>query len=223
MKTINEQIAEVMRAKSSRVAKSQDLIKLGIRPHEIATLFKLYNATPEKAISHTIGVEIECFGVDKSLFTDLAMRNGLDVRYEKYNHDTRKYYKIVTDGSIDGDNAIECVSPVLKGKSALKSLSKVLDCLNAAGAKVNRSTGLHVHIGLNGIEAKQYTNIFVNYYFLESAIDKFMAPSRRASANSYCRSLNNVELTYLASCVDPDDIERAFFKQSLFQIKSNIV
>ena len=43
--------------------------------------------------------------------------------------------------------AAEIVSPVLKGADGLRQLKAVCDWLNGAGAKVNRSTGFHVHVG----------------------------------------------------------------------------
>jgi hypothetical protein len=45
--------------------------------------------------------------------------------------------------------AAEIVSPVLKGADGLRQLKAVCDWLNAVGAKVNRSTGFHVHVGFD--------------------------------------------------------------------------
>lgn len=180
-----------MLAKSPKAAKTQALVELGIRKHEIATLLKIYNVEDEKPISHTIGVEIECFGVNKGAFLELAKRKKINIKYEGYNHDTKQHYKIVSDSSIIGIDPIECVSPILTGKRGLNSLNKALSCLNAAGAKVNENTGLHVHVGLKHISMGQYKNIFINYRFLEPAIDKFMAMSRRANNNEYCKTLAN--------------------------------
>ena len=75
-----------------------------------------------------------------------------------------------------------------KGKSTLKC---AVDTLNRAGASVNRSCGLHVHIGVAKLTQQQYANVFNNYFYLESLIDQFMAPSRRRDTNCYCRSLSD--------------------------------
>ena len=170
MKSLNEQIKEVMQSSTSRSAKTQDLIKLGIRAQDIANLFKVYQTDSEDAMPYTLGVEIECFNVDADIFIRIASEKGVDIQREQYNHDARNYYKVVDDGSITGENALECVSPVLKGKAGLRSLKKICDSLNQSGAQVNRSTGLHVHVGLQNITFEQYKNIFINYVYLEGAM-----------------------------------------------------
>jgi hypothetical protein len=61
-------------------------------------------------------------------------------------------WKAERDGSIQaspGFMAAEIVSPVLKGAEGLSQLKAVCDWLNSVGAKVNRSTGFHVHVGFN--------------------------------------------------------------------------
>jgi hypothetical protein len=46
-------------------------------------------------------------------------------------------------------NAVEIVSPVLKGADGLKQLAFVLEWLRSVGAKVNSSCGFHVHTGFS--------------------------------------------------------------------------
>ena len=218
MKSLNEQIKEVMQKNASKAVKTQDLIKLGIKAQDIANLFKVYQVDGDDAISYTLGVEIECFNVDRDRFLHLVRRQGIEIQHEDYNHDTRNHYKVVSDSSILGDNALECVSPVLKGKTGLKSLKKVCDSLNQSGAQVNRSTGLHVHVGLQGIDIEQYKSIFVNYYFLENAIDKFMANSRRGNSNTYCRSITYDKSVYLAECQTFEKIAQVFSYERYFKV-----
>jgi hypothetical protein len=47
-------------------------------------------------------------------------------------------------------NAAEIVSPVLRGADGIRQIKIVCDWLQSIGAKVNRSTGFHVHIGWDG-------------------------------------------------------------------------
>ena len=75
----------------------------------------------------------------------------------------------------------------------MKSLENCCKSLNEANAQVNRSTGLHVHIGAKGITDEQYVNIFINYQRLESVIDSFMARSRRMNNNCFCKSLRGFD------------------------------
>jgi hypothetical protein len=48
-----------------------------------------------------------------------------------------------------GYMAAEIVSPVLRGADGLRQLKAVCDWLNGVHAKVNRSTGFHVHVGFS--------------------------------------------------------------------------
>lgn len=148
MKTLNEEIQEIKNMKGSKAAKKEDFIKLGLRKYEIELLLSELPKQVREVHKFTFGVEIECL-VAASLMRESATRNAMPFRYEGYNHtDNNHYYKFVSDSSIRGENPIECVSPVLTGKAGMKSLENCCKALNEAGAQVNISTGLHVHIGL---------------------------------------------------------------------------
>jgi hypothetical protein len=61
-------------------------------------------------------------------------------------------WKAERDSSIQagaGYMVAEIVSPVLKGADGLRQLKAVCDWLSGAGAKVNKSTGFHVHVGFD--------------------------------------------------------------------------
>ena len=122
MKTLSEEISEIKNDKGSKTMKKQALIKLGLRKHEIdIVLSDLPKAAPTRC-RYTFGVEIECL-VPAAMVRACATRNEMPFQYEGYNHtDNSSYYKFVTDGSIRGENPIECVSPVLDGKDGMKSL-----------------------------------------------------------------------------------------------------
>lgn len=144
----------------------------------------------------TFGVEIECLMSRDNLRVE-AERSGLVYQYEGYNHtDNKHYYKFVSDASIRGENPIECVSPILSGKRGLDSLKNCCFTLNAAGATVNKSTGLHVHVGADHLTGEQYVNVFKNYKALESVIDGFMARSRRGNDSCWCKSLAHFDYQY---------------------------
>src|SRR4051794_5582390 len=54
------------------------------------------------------------------------------------------------DASIQAGNGfrgVEIVSPVLKGIDGMRQIQAVCDWLRLIGARVNRSTGFHVHVG----------------------------------------------------------------------------
>lgn len=188
-KTLTEEMNDIKNL-TSKAAQKRALVKLGLSKDDIdVTLWQWGKETTTSTF--TFGVEIECYNVNKDRLIATAGDNGCRVQYEGYNHrDHRdKVFKLVTDSSLRGEMPIECVSPVLSGKADKSDLKKVCQSLNAIGAKVNQSTGLHVHIGLDNTTDKQYINIFMNYYYLEDVIDSFMAASRRN--NGYAQSLRD--------------------------------
>ena len=184
--SLNEKIKEVLQSEKTLTAKKKDLIDLGLKSYDIENLFRLYEVAGDTLF--TLGIEIECFNVDRDAFIAAARSKGVKVVSESYNHTARNYYKVVRDSSIQGSSSVECVSPVLKGKAGMKSLKVICDSLNIAGARVNRSCGLHVHVGLQNISFEQYKNLFFNYIKLEGVIDSFLAYSRRDNNNGFCMS-----------------------------------
>ncbi|MCM1505442.1 MAG: amidoligase family protein [Muribaculum sp.] len=192
MKTLNEEIAAIKAASISKTAKKNALVKLGITNYEISIILDADDNITPAAGRFTFGVEMECF-VARGSIRLAAERTGMAYEYEGYNHrDGHSYFKFTTDGSVSGmPNPIECVSPVLQGTKGKADLKKACKTLNKAGAQVNRTCGLHVHIGAAKLTGKQYANVFVNYMYLENLIDSFMAESRRGTNAYYCQTLQD--------------------------------
>lgn len=143
----------------------------------------------ERAVrrAFTMGVEIECFGIVKSEVRAALQRKGVLSIETGYDHnDQKKAYKLGHDGSINGLNSCEVVSPILKN---LKSLKVVCDTINEHGARVNRSCGLHIHLGADQLTLDQWVRVIKNYARIEPIIDTFMAESRRYNNNHYCKSI----------------------------------
>lgn len=187
--TLSQQVSNVVNNSDSKAKKEKALIELGLTKYEVCFLLDSAPHATSERMAFTFGVEIECLMRRDALQSEAA-RTGLPYRYENYNHvDNKTHYKFVSDSSIQGANPIECVSPVLGGKKGMKSLKLCCDTLNAANAMVNRSTGLHVHIGAASLSEEAYCSVFVNYMHLENAIDSFMAESRRASNSRWCKTL----------------------------------
>lgn len=212
-KSLNESINDVMNEKSSRVTKRNKLVKLGLHAGDIEYIFSQYHVTVERKGKFdfsklTFGVEIECYNFVRSTLVQAGNENGLQVVSEGYNHiDNNRYFKIVSDGSLTGENSNEVVSPILKGKKGLSSLESLCKSLEAVDARVNRSCGLHVHIGAADMSDEHYVRIARNYQKLEGAIDTFMPVSRRANNNGYCMSLAGVDLH---NCRTKQDVRSAF-------------
>ncbi len=194
-KSLSEQINEVVNMKAPRAEKVKALIKLGIRENEISFVLPVVHRESTPRFTFTFGVEIEC-NMPRERFEIAASREGVPYNFESYNHrDNREYFKFTSDASIGRTHGmvgdpIECVSPVLDGnKSGFDKLEVCCNCLNEAGAYVNRSTGLHVHIGASQLTSQQYVNVFKNYSRLQNVISSFLAPSRRNAY--YCQPIND--------------------------------
>lgn len=206
MKTLKEQVEEIKNMKGSRAAKKAAFVKLGLRKYEVELLMAEMPKAITETHKFTFGVEIECL-VAANIMRECATRNEMPFQYEGYNHvDNNHYYKFVSDSSIRGENPIECVSPVLTGKMGMKSLETCCKALNEANAQVNRSTGLHVHIGAQNLSDEAYINVFKNYQKLERVIDTFMANSRRANNSQWCRTLQGKDFTMCTTKLDIFDV-----------------
>ena len=227
-KSLSEQVSEIKNGRMAKSAKVIELLKLGITRDEITIILGndagAYIPATSKKFTVTFGVEMETYNVDRSLIQRIGAENGLPLEYQGYNHhDSNSVFKFVTDGSIrnaqgySDSGCIECVTPVLKGRNGLASLKKACATLNAAGAKVNRTTGLHVHIGAKDLTGEQYVSVFVNYQMLETLIDTFMAGSRRANNNTYCESIIGKRL---ANCHTQEDVCNAFGNDRYFKVNA---
>ena len=145
--------------------------------------------------NRTFGVEIECLvpsAVGREGLAEALRASGLQARYEDYNHRIRPHWKVTTDSSVSADpnyTTLELVSPVLKGDEGRAQLRVACEVLRRAGAKVNKSCGLHVHHGANGLGLKGFQYLFSLYRTYEEQIDKMVALSRRGESNRYCGSL----------------------------------
>lgn len=201
-KSLNEQIEEIKNMRSTISCKKSALMRLGLRKYDIEVLLADIPRPVRETHSFTFGVEIECL-VEARLVRESAQKNGMRYQYEGYNHtDNNHYYKFVSDSSIRGENPIECVSPVLNGKAGLKSLENCCKVLNEAGAVVNVSTGLHVHIGAQKLSDEAYVNVFKNYQKIERVVDTFMARSRRANNSQWCKSLQGIDFSQCSMKAD---------------------
>ena len=206
MKSLTLTLEEIKQDTSMSLAeKKAACIKIGLRPRDVEYLEFSGFFAGEKCL--TFGVEIEC-NVRRELVESCAStRPGFAFAYESYNHtDHRSHYKFVTDGSVFGGSPIECVTPVLDdNETGFGSLKTALAVLNAAGAYVNRSCGLHVHVGVGDFTGEEIVNIYKNYQALEALIDSFMAPSRRGDSCTWAHSLQGYDYS---RCTTTDTISR---------------
>lgn len=131
----------------------------------------------------TFGVEIECYmpiGMTSSELSAKVRAAGVECYPEAYNHSVRRFWKIVTDGSLhDMVRGVELVSPVLTGEAGFSDIAKVCKVLTSIGCKVSQKAGLHVHVGCRNENPTTLRRIACNYSYYQNVIDGFLAPSRR--------------------------------------------
>jgi len=109
-----------------------------------------FNATSKKYQSkdkgkiitseRTFGVEIECVGRANGLSQELADEMGL-TGDGSIHPDGRK------DSSMERNEGLEVVTPVLKGKKGEDVLRETCKTLQKYGNYTNKTTGIHVHLG----------------------------------------------------------------------------
>lgn len=138
-------------------------------------------ARPAAPAMRKFGVEIECVGASRSRIIEEAARRHLLVESQSYNHRDVNFTKIVNDGSIRGRDANEVVTPPLNGWD---ELSAICESIRAAGGRVNKSCGLHVHLDFSEMDAAHAQRIGHNYYMLSPIISNSLAPSR--TNNRFC-------------------------------------
>lgn len=179
------------------------------------------------------GIEIECLipGHATAMLRDVATgvaerisAAGVSCYYAGYSHARTGSWKIVTDSSISapaGYVGLEIVSPPL-GDEGIAQIEIVGNTLIAMGGKVNKSCGLHVHIGARSLSIPAMKQLTWLYHDYEESIDSLLPPSRRGNGNTYCRSVKmTVDREALSRARDITQIQRAISGGSRY-VKLNI-
>jgi hypothetical protein len=92
-----------------------------------------------------------------------------------------------------GYMAAEIVSPVLKGADGLRQLKAVCDWLNSVQAKVNRSTGFHVHVGFSRQDRRGLRRLVSLVANFEKALFAATGTHSREEGD-YCRPVQDDHL-----------------------------
>ena len=141
-------------------------------------------------MNRKFGIELEIVGINQEAARKAMQAVNIKVQQEGYNHNTRKHWKIIPDGSVH--NGFEIVSPILKGEAGLEEAEIVARALEDAGAYANRTCGFHVHFDARDMSLPHVKAIMRRYARHETEIDAFMPPSRRGNSNQYCHSLQGI-------------------------------
>lgn len=135
----------------------------------------------------TFGVELEFVLTSRDAVFEAIRAAGVPVENHYRAHQSRAdrdAWVVCPDGSVSSGG--EVVSPILRGAAGLVALAKVCDAMVAAGAKIDRNCGMHVHVGArNVLTMRQIRNVAKMFLRHEAAFDQIVPPSRRNSANRF--------------------------------------
>jgi hypothetical protein len=96
---------------------------------------------------------------------------------------------ITTDGSLN-DSGIEVITAPSKYSTFQENIKKITKKMREQGYQATKSTGLHIHIGLNGTTDEQLVNIIKTFVAVEDTLYTLIAPSRRD--NTYCKPITKI-------------------------------
>lgn len=181
--------AEAVRAATRRRANGDADTALDIVSGATAIEF------PMLPSNRTFGFEAEFFGITPRAAESAMQAAGFPCEYETYNHRVSlTKWKIVGDQSVNGrgtglSRGIELVSPILRGEDGLANALLAVNTLQAAGGRTDRSCGLHVHVGMDGLTGKEVVKVVDLYSANQQHINKLIARSRWT--NIYCQPMSN--------------------------------
>lgn len=128
----------------------------------------------------TFGVELECIGIGLGQAQVAVTSQSLACQNNGYTHNNVHTWKCVPDGSLRGrGGTAEVVSRVLKGKAGLSEMRRVQKSLKAVGAKVNRSCGMHTHLGVEHLGDRQLAMIIRLHCVFQEVLDLVTSQYRR--------------------------------------------
>lgn len=154
--------------------------------------------TTAPVAARSFGVEIECVGLTTWQAAQvLEPVIGYMPNTAGYHGDmdtTR--WRCEQDGSLSSRRGGTCevISPILTGRDGLDEVKRVMAALRAAGARVNRSCGMHVHIDARDLTLGEVADVTTVYADNQRIIDRFVQADRRSQAyHRYCGDANGAK------------------------------
>ena len=159
---------------------------------------------PSIPSNRTFGIECEFFGIKVSTALEALRGAGFDADFEQHHANTvpAGWWKITPDGSVTARNTgirlgLEMVSPVLQGEQGFASVAKAVKALLNAGAKVDVTCGLHVHLGMDGLSGADIIKVVELYTANQSNINNVVSKSRHNTRWAKRHDLNDATLDYI--------------------------
>jgi len=139
------------------------------------------------------GIEIETVGLNRErLARAIQTAVGGEVVNEgrgwRVTDAAGRVWRAVPDASLSGGELSgEIVSPVLRYED-IDTLQQVIRAVRQAGARSDRSTGIHIHIDGSRFDAKSTTNLVKSVHKQERLLEHALAVSETRLAR-YCRPI----------------------------------
>lgn len=141
-----------------------------------------------RTLGRTFGVELECVGIGRGRASRILADAGFCARSEDYGaSNSCTTWECKSDGSVAGPGgSFELATPILTwgNTNDYERLANAVAALRESGAGVNRTGGLHVHVGVEDLDGWQRIGAARVYGAAQSAIDSVLADNRRD--NGYC-------------------------------------
>ena len=174
----------------------------GLTPSEIQTAI---NSVEGACVANPTGWAEFTINPDVVMDRIFGYGESKEVRTRCTRTDGISIWMAARDGSISNTSGRgighEIISPILYGQEGINNMKKVVKALSRAGAKVNRSCGVHVHLGLNHYSrVRRFSAAKKNrmlhriadlYAYFADGIDTLVPASRRNGSNHYCRRVQN--------------------------------
>lgn len=211
MPATNARHQEALRLRNSGMSYGAIARALGYGNYPSAARYAVMSALRAQTTTATttvrqFGVEAEFYNIDVDTALQALRAVGIQVSFEGYTHAVMADWKIVTDSSVTPVGTgrgvgLELVSPILKGEEGLATLAKALDALHNAGAKVNTTCGLHVHIDTAGMDVTKRKHFFSAYVENQSVMDRLVSRSRRNN-RQYTRPYTSSQITSALQAIE---------------------
>jgi hypothetical protein len=165
--------------------------------------------------NQTFGIEIEFGGISRSrAISILADHLGTRAYSNEVKDNENRTWKIVRDGSVNsqGGDQNELVTPPLYYRD-METLQELVRKLRRAGAKVDYSCGIHIHVGLQNYNLAKIKNLIKFYAKYEDLFYKAVKvlPNR---AGNFARKFNDKHPNVISNVNrfrDLDDLKRAWY------------
>jgi hypothetical protein len=216
----NSRHQEALVLRNQGLSYGQIATRLGYGPYPSAARYAVMSAIKDNTSVNTtgdrsFGVEIEFFGITREM-AEMALQSvSLPVVIAGRRDANINEWKITTDGSVSSTNTgcgsgLELVSPILTGKKGYKELKVAIDALKSAGARVNVTCGIHVHLDMRTESNKMVAEFAGIYFGIQTQLEWLVSKSRRGGRNNYCSPMRRSSLSQIQDTLFVGDTRSEF-------------